>query len=154
MSVEKVREYFKKYKIENRIQEFEKSSATVELAANVLKCEPSRIAKTLSFKVEDKPILIVVSGDMKIDNSKYKAQFNKKAKMLSKDEVLELIGHPVGGVCPFAINNGVDVYLDESLKRFETVYPACGSSNSVIELTIKELEIYSNYIAWIDVCKS
>lgn len=154
MSVEKVREYFKKYKIENRIQEFEKSSATVELAANVLKCEPSRIAKTLSFKVEDKPILIVVSGDMKIDNSKYKAQFNKKAKMLSKDEVLELIGHPVGGVCPFAINNGVDVYLDESLKRLETVYPACGSSNSVIELTIKELEIYSNYIAWIDVCKS
>lgn len=154
MSVEKVREYFKKYKIENRIQEFEESSATVELAANVLKCEPSRIAKTLSFKVEDKPILIVVSGDMKIDNSKYKAQFNKKAKMLSKDEVLELIGHPVGGVCPFAINNGVDVYLDESLKRFETVYPACGSSNSVIELTIKELEIYSNYIAWIDVCKS
>lgn len=154
MSVEKVREYFKKYKIENRIQEFEESSATVELAANVLKCEPSRIAKTLSFKVEDKTILIVVSGDMKIDNSKYKAQFNKKAKMLSKDEVLELIGHPVGGVCPFAINNGVDVYLDESLKRFETVYPACGSSNSVIELTIKELEIYSNYIAWIDVCKS
>lgn len=154
MSVEKVREYFKEYNVDNRIKEFEESSATVELAANVLKCEPSRIAKTLSFKVEDKPILIVVAGDMKIDNSKYKAQFNKKAKMLAKDEVLELIGHPVGGVCPFAINDGVDVYLDKSLKRFETVYPACGSSNSVIELTIEELEIYSNYIAWIDVCKS
>lgn len=153
MSVEKVREYFKKYNIEDRIQEFEESSATVELAANALKCEPSRIAKTLSFKLEDKPILIVVAGDVKIDNSKYKTQFNKKAKMLAKDEVLELIGHPVGGVCPFAINDGVDVYLDESLKRFETVYPACGSSNSAIGLSMEELEKYSKYICWIDVCK-
>lgn len=153
MSVEKVREYFKKYNIEDRIQEFEESSATVELAANALKCEPSRIAKTLSFKLEDKPILIVVAGDVKIDNSKYKTQFNKKAKMLVKDEVLELIGHPVGGVCPFAINDGVDVYLDESLKRFETVYPACGSSNSAIGLSMEELEKYSKYICWIDVCK-
>lgn len=153
MSVEKVREYFKKYNIEDRIQEFEESSATVELAAKALKCEPKRIAKTLSFKVNDKPILIVVAGDAKIDNSKYKAQFNKKAKMLTYDEVLELIGHPVGGVCPFAINDGVEVYLDKSLKRFETVYPACGSANSAIELSIEELENYSSYNSWIDVCK-
>lgn len=153
MSVEKVREYFKKYNIEDRIQEFEESSATVELAAKALKCEPKRIAKTLSFKVNDKLILIVVAGDAKIDNSKYKAQFNKKAKMLTYDEVLELIGHPVGGVCPFAINDGVEVYLDKSLKRFETVYPACGSANSAIELSIEELENYSSYNSWIDVCK-
>lgn len=153
MSVEKVREYFKKYNIEDRIQEFEESSATVELAAKALKCEPKRIAKTLSFKIDDKSILIVVAGDAKIDNSKYKAQFNKKAKMLKYDEVLNLIGHPVGGVCPFAINDGVEVYLDESLKRFKTVYPACGSSNSAIELSIEELEKYSNYSSWVDVCK-
>lgn len=152
MSVEKVREYLKKYNIDNRVQEFEESSATVELAAKALKCEPNRIAKTLSFKIDDKPILIVVSGDAKIDNSKYKAQFNKKAKMLSRDEVLELIGHPVGGVCPFAVNEGVEVYLDESLKRFETVYPACGSTNSAIKLSIEELEKYSNYISWVDIC--
>lgn len=153
MSVEKVREYFKKYNIEDRIQEFEESSATVELAAKALKCEPKRIAKTLSFKIDDKSILIVVAGDAKIDNSKYKAQFNKKAKMLTYDEVLNLIGHPVGGVCPFAINDGVEVYLDKSLKRFKTVYPACGSSNSAIELSIEELEKYSNYSSWVDVCK-
>ena len=153
MSIEKVRDYFKKYNMEERIQEFEESSATVELAAKALKCEPKRIAKTLSFKINDKPILIVVAGDAKIDNSKYKAQFNKKAKMLTYEEVLELIGHPVGGVCPFAINDGVIVYLDKSLKRFETVYPACGSANSAIELSIEELEKYSNYASWIDVCK-
>ena len=153
MSIEKVRDYFKKYNMEERIQEFEESSATVELAAKALKCEPKRIAKTLSFKINDKPILIVVAGDAKIDNSKYKAQFNKKAKMLTYEEVLELIGHPVGGVCPFAINDGVIVYLDKSLKRFETVYPACGSANSAIELSIEELEKYSNYISWVDVCK-
>jgi prolyl-tRNA editing enzyme YbaK/EbsC (Cys-tRNA(Pro) deacylase) len=153
MSVEKVREYFKKYNIEDRIQEFEESSATVELAAKALNCEPKRIAKTLSFKIDDKAILIVVAGDAKIDNSKYKAQFNKKAKMLTYEEVLELIGHPVGGVCPFAINDGVEVYLDKSLKRFKTVYPACGSANSAIELSIEELEKYSNYSSWVDVCK-
>ena len=153
MSIEKVRDYFKKYNMEERIQEFEESSATVELAAKALKCEPKRIAKTLSFKINDKPILIVVAGDAKIDNSKYKAQFNKKAKMLTYDEVLDLIGHPVGGVCPFAINHGVEVYLDKSLKRFETVYPACGSANSAIELSIEELEKYSNYASWVDVCK-
>lgn len=153
MSVEKVKEYFKKFNIENRIQEFEKSSATVELAAKAVNCEPEKIAKTLSFKLEDKPILIVVAGDARVDNSKYKAQFGKKAKMLTQDEVLNLIGHPVGGVCPFAINEGVDVYLDKSLKRFENVYPACGSSNSAIQLSIEELEKYSNYILWVDVCK-
>jgi len=153
MSIEKVREYFRKYNMEERVQDFEESSATVELAAKAVNCEPKRIAKTLSFKVEDKPILIVVAGDAKIDNAKYKAEFFKKAKMLTCEEVLETIGHPVGGVCPFAINDGVTVYLDESLKRLETVYPACGSSSSAIELTIEELEKYSNYSKWVDVCK-
>lgn len=154
MSIEKVREYFRNYNMEERVQEFEESSATVELAAKAVGCEPKRIAKTLSFKVGDDPILIVVAGDAKIDNAKYKAEFFKKAKMLTYEEVLELIGHPVGGVCPFAINEGVTVYLDESLKRFETVYPACGSSNSAIELTIEELEKYSNFYKWVDVCKN
>ena len=153
MAIEKVREYFKELGIDNRIQEFEVSSATVELAAQALGCEGSRIAKSLSFKVDDKPILVVAAGDAKVDNHKYKEQFSQKAKMLSLDECEQLIGHAVGGVCPFAINDGVDVYLDKSLKRFDTVFPACGSSNSVIELTITELERYSNYIAWVDVCK-
>ena len=153
MAIEKVKEYFKKYDMDNRIQEFEVSSATVELAAKALNCKPERIAKTLSFKVDEQPILIVVAGDAKIDNAKYKSRFNKKAKMLAFDEVEAIIGHGVGGVCPFAINEGIEVYLDESLKRFETVYPACGSSNSAIELTIEELEKYSNYISWVDVCK-
>lgn len=153
MAIEKVREYFKKYNMDDRIQEFGESSATVELAAKALNCEPKRIAKTLSFKVDEQPILIVVAGDAKIDNAKYKAKFNKKAKMLAFDEVETIIGHAVGGVCPFAINDGIEVYLDESLKRFETIYPACGSSNSAIELTIEELEKYSNYISWVDVCK-
>ena len=139
--------------MDNRVQEFEVSSATVELAAKALNCKPERIAKTLSFKVDEQPILIVVAGDAKIDNAKYKAKFNKKAKMLAFEEVETIIGHAVGGVCPFAINDGIKVYLDESLKRFETVYPACGSSNSAIELTIEELEKYSNYISWVDVCK-
>ena len=134
MSIEKVREYFKKNNMENRIKEFEVSSATVELAAKAVNCEPARIAKTLSFKINEKPILIVVAGDAKIDNHKYKERYGKKAKMLTHEEVLNLIGHQVGGVCPFAINDGVEVYLDESLKRFKTIYPACGSSNSAIEL--------------------
>lgn len=153
MAIEKVREYFKELGIDNRIQEFEVSSATVELAAQALGCEGFRIAKSLSFKVDDKPILVVAAGDAKVDNHKYKEQFSQKAKMLSLDECEQLIGHAVGGVCPFAINDGVDVYLDKSLKRFDTVFPACGSSNSAIELTITELERYSNYIAWVDVCK-
>lgn len=154
MSIVKVREYFKQYGMENKILEFEESSATVELAAQAVGCEPKRIAKTLSFLVEEKPILIVAAGDAKIDNSKYKAFFHTKAKMLSRDEVENLIGHNVGGVCPFGINEGVTVYLDESLKRFETVFPAAGSSKSAIQLTIPELEKYSASTGWVDVCKN
>lgn len=153
MAIEKVREYFHALGIEDKIQEFDVSSATVELAAAALSCEPARIAKTLSFIVGEKTVLIVSAGDVKIDNPKYKAQFGTKAKMLSPEQAVELIGHAVGGVCPFAVNDGVTVYLDESLKRFRTVYPACGSSNSAIELTIPELERYSNYSEWVDVCK-
>lgn len=153
MSVERVRDYFSKYGIENRIQEFPVSSATVELAAEALGTEGKRIAKTLSFMAGEKPILIVAAGDAKIDNPKFKAQFHTKAKMLSFGEVEPLIGHAVGGVCPFGINGGVDVYLDVSLKRFETVFPACGSANSAIELTISEMEKYSEFLSWIDVCK-
>ena len=153
MAIEKVREYFKKYGIEDKIQEFDVSSATVELAAKALHCEPKRIAKTLSFIVNDSVILIVVAGDAKIDNKKYKQKFSTKAKMIPVEEVVELVGHGVGGVCPFAINEGIKVYLDESLKRFNTVFPACGSSNSAIELTIPEIEKYSNYDSWVDVCK-
>ena len=154
MSIEKVREYFKNFGIENRILEFDVSSATVELAAQALGCEGCRIAKTISFMVDGGAVLIVCAGDAKIDNAKYKAYFGTKAKMLSYEEASELIGHAVGGICPFATNEGVKIYLDESLKRFETVFPACGSSNSAIELTIPELEKYSSYIDWIDVCKA
>ena len=153
MAIEKVKAYFKQYGMEDRIQEFEVSSATVELAAEALRCEPRRIAKTLSFLVSGDPVLIVAAGDAKIDNPKYKAQFGTKAKMLTPAEAEELVGHAVGGVCPFAVNPGVTVYLDESLKRFQTVFPACGSGNSAIELTIPELEQYSAFTAWIDVCK-
>lgn len=153
MSIEKVKKYFEKYGIENRILEFDVSSATVELAAAALGCLPEKIAKTLSFSVADAPILIVAAGDAKVDNAKFKSKFGVKAKMLPADTVETLIGHSVGGVCPFGINNGVRVFLDESLKRFETVFPACGSSNSAIELSIPELEKYSGYEEWIDVCK-
>ena len=153
MSIEKVRAYFKAYGIEDRVMEFSVSSATVELAAAALGTEGARIAKTLSFMLDDGPILIVCAGDVKIDNAKYKSKFAKKAKMLTSDEVISLIGHAVGGVCPFAVNSGVKVYLDESLKRFETVFPACGSSSSAIELTVAEMEKYSGYTEWIDVCK-
>lgn len=153
MSIERVKEYFGKFHMADRIQEFDVSSATVELAAQALHCEGCRIAKSLSFKVADKPIVIVVAGDAKVDNAKYKHQFGAKAKMLTVEEAVELIGHAVGGVCPFAVNEGVTVYLDESLKRFETVFPACGSSNSAIELTIEELETYSGYTEWVNVCK-
>lgn len=153
MAIDKVKDYFGKYNMSERIQEFEVSSATVELAAAALNCEGCRIAKSLTFKVADQPIMIVVAGDAKIDNAKYKAQFAAKAKMLTAEEAVELIGHAVGGVCPFAVNDGVTIYLDESLKRFETVFPACGSSNSAIELTIEELEKYSGFTEWINVCK-
>ena len=153
MSIEQVKEYFKQFNMEDKVMEFPVSSATVELAAKALNTEGCRIAKTLSFSVNDSPILIVTAGDAKIDNKKYKAFFGAKAKMLSFDEVEEKIGHAVGGVCPFAINEGVTVYLDECIKRFETVFPACGSSNSAIKLTPEELEKYSNFKQWIDVCK-
>lgn len=153
MAIEKVKEYFKQFGIANRVQEFDVSSATVELAARALNCEPCRIAKTLSFMVDDHAILIVAAGDAKIDNPKYKTQFSTKAKMLSPEEAETMIGHAVGGVCPFAVNDNVTVYLDESLKRFQTVFPACGSSNSAIELKIEELEQYSAFHSWIDVCK-
>lgn len=153
MAIDKVKAYFKEFGIEDRIQEFNVSSATVTLAAQALNCEECRIAKTLSFHADGKVILIVAAGDAKIDNPKYKSQFSCKAKMLAFEEAEELIGHAVGGVCPFAVNDGVEVYLDASLKRFETVFPACGSSNSAIELNLEELEKYSNSIAWIDVCK-
>lgn len=153
MAINKVREYFKQFNLEDKILEFDMSSATVELAAKVLNCEPGRIAKTMSFLVNDKPILIVLAGDIKIDNSKYKSEFHTKAKMLPLEDVEKIIGHAAGGVCPFGINNDIDVYLDESLKKYETVFPACGSSNSAIELTIKELEKTSKYIKWIDIGK-
>lgn len=154
MAIEKVKAYFKELGIEDRILEFDVSSATVDLAAQALGCEGCRIAKTISFMVEDGAVLIVCAGDAKIDNAKYKAKFGTKAKMLTPDEAVELIGHAVGGICPFAVNDTATVYLDKSLERFETVFPACGSSNSAIELTIPELEKYSNYIEWVDVCKA
>ena len=153
MSIERVRAYFATLGIEGRIRELEASSATVELAALALGCEGCRIAKTLSFMTADGPILVVAAGDVRIDNAKYKATFGMKAKMLSHEEAATLIGHAVGGVCPFAVNEGVRVYLDESLKRFETVFPACGSGNSAIELTIPELEKYSLPAGWVDVCR-
>lgn len=154
MSIEKVKDYFKQYGMEDKILEFPVSSATVELAALALNTEGCRIAKTLSFSVNDSPILIVAAGDAKVDNKKYKTYFGAKAKMLTPDEVVEKIGHAIGGVCPFAINDGVKVYLDESIKRFETIFPACGSSNSAIELTPEELEKYSCFfVEWVDVCK-
>ena len=153
MAIEKVREYFKGFGIEERILEFDVSSATVELAAKAVGCEGKRIAKTLSFLVDGNAVLVVCAGDTKIDNPKYKAEFHTKAKMLAFEDVERLIGHAVGGVCPFAVNEGVRVFLDESLKRFETVYPACGSSNSAIELTIPQLEELSGFIKWVDICK-
>ena len=153
MSIEKVRAFFREKGIEDRVQEFPVSSATVELAAQALGVEGKRIAKTLSFLVGDQCVLIVAAGDAKVDNAKFKAQFHTKAKMLPHDLVPEYVGHAVGGVCPFAVKEGVAVYLDESLHRFETVFPACGSSNSAIELTIPELMAYADTDAWIDVCK-
>lgn len=154
MSLERVREYFRGKGMEERVLEFDVSSATVELAARALHCEGKRIAKTLSFHVGDRIVLIVAAGDAKIDNKKYKAQFVTKARMLSHEEAEPLTGYPVGGVCPFVVNDGVDVYLDESLRRFETVFPACGSSNSAIELTMEELEEHSGSLGWVDVCNS
>ncbi len=153
MAIEKVREYFKQYGMEDRILEMEQSSATVELAALAVGVEPARLRKPCRFKKGEETILVVTAGDRKIDNAKYKHYFGLKAKMLTPDEVLERVGHAIGGVCPFAVPKEVQVYLDESMKRFETVYPACGSGNSAIGLTCEELEKYSNSKAWVDVCK-
>ena len=153
MSIERGRAYFRALGIEDRVQEFTVSSATVELAAQALGVEAQRIAKTLSFMVDGKPILVVAAGDARIDNPKYKAKFATKAKMLTPEEAETLIGHAVGGVCPFGINDGVDVYIDKSVLRFETVFPAVGSGNSAIELNLDELYKYSNALEWIDVCK-
>lgn len=153
MSIEKGRAYFRALGLENRVMEFEVSSATVELAAQAIGVEGARIAKTLSFKTPDGCLLILAAGDARIDNHKFKDRFHMKAKMLTADEVLELVGHPVGGVCPFGCKEGVPVYLDESLKRFETVFPAVGSANSAIELNLDELFRYSNALEWVDVCK-
>lgn len=154
MSIEKVRAYFAQYDMAQRILEFPVSSATVELAAQALGCEGKRIVKTLAFQGKDGPVLIATAGDAKVDNAKYKAYFGVKAKMLSHDDAAALIGHGVGGVCPFAVKEGVQVYLDISIQRFETVFPAAGSSNSAIELTIPEMEKFSGFTAWVDVCKA
>ena len=153
MSIEKVRAFFREKGIEDRVQEFPVSSATVELAAVAVGCEPARIAKSLSFLVEDKPILILAAGDAKVDNPRYKARFGTKAKMIPADQVEELIGHGVGGVCPFGTKPGVTVYLDESLRRFEVVYPAAGTPASAVELNLAELETASSASGWVDVCK-
>lgn len=153
MSITKVKEYFKSFGVEDKVIELEQSSATVELAATAIGCEPERIAKTLSFLVDGKGILIVVAGDAKIDNRKYREEFHEKAKMIPAEDVETTIGHAPGGVCPFGISEEVEVYLDISMKRFSTVYPAAGSGNSAVELNIAELEKYSNSKRWIDVCK-
>lgn len=153
MALEEARKYLKERGYGDRIQVFDVSSATVELAALAVGTEPEKIAKSLTFMVDEQPVMIVCAGDTKINNTKYKAFFHKKAKMLTREEVNERIGHDVGGVCPFGIHDGVDVYLDTSLKRFEKIYPACGSANSAVELTPDELEELSGCKEWIDVCK-
>ena len=153
MSIEKVRAYFAGFGMQDRILEFPVSSATVELAAQAVGVIPARIAKTLSFLVDDACVLVVAAGDAKIDNAKYKAMFHTKAKMLTPEQVTQFTGHAIGGVCPFGNPEGVKSYLDVSLKRFDTVFPAAGSSNSAIELTCDELTQYSNSLGWVDVCK-
>lgn len=154
MSLLKAKEHLKEYGFDNNVMEFDVSSATVREAAIAIGCKEEEIAKTLSFLIGENPILIVVAGDCKIDNSKYKAEFSTKAKMIPFEDVENIIGHAAGGVCPFGVNDGVTVYLDNSLKRFEYVYPACGSSNSAIKLGINELENTSGFTKWIDVCKT
>lgn len=153
MAIEKVIEYFRAFGAEDKIKQFDVSSATVELAAQALGCEGARIAKTMSFLVDGHAVLVVTAGDMKIDNAKFKAQFRTKAKMLTAEQLDELVGHAPGGVCPFAVADGCETYLDESLKRFGIVYPAAGNAASAVELTIPELEKYSAFLGWVDVCK-
>lgn len=154
MSLERVREYLKEYHLDSKIREFTVSSATVELAAEAAGVIPARIAKTLSFKTGETAVLVVAAGDARIDNKKYREQFGTKAKMLSPDEVIAYTGHAIGGVCPFDISDEmVKTYLDVSMKRFETVFPAAGSDNSCVELTLDELEKASKAVAWVDVTK-
>lgn len=153
MSYERASAHLERFGLADRIKLFEVSSATVELAAQAVGCEPARIAKTLSFLLPDGPVLILAAGDARIDNPKYKAAFHTKAKMIPFEEVEALIGHGVGGVCPFGVNDGIPVWLDESLRRFEVVYPAAGTSNSAVELTLRELETASCALGWVDVCK-
>ena len=153
MAIEKVKAYFAEKGMAERILEFDVSSATVELAAKALGCEPAHIAKTLGFVDGEGCLLVVAAGDAKVDNRRFRDDFGMKAKMLPFDQVEALIGHAVGGVCPFAVNPGVPVYLDESLKRFEIVYPAAGSSNSTVRLTLSELEQFSGAVKWVNVCK-
>ena len=153
MAFDSAKEHLERFGLSDRVREFSQSSATVELAAVAVGTEPRRIAKTMAFAVGEKHILIVCAGDVKIDNHKYKSFFGAKAKMLTPDETAEYIAHAVGGVCPFAVPDEVEIYLDESLRRFETVFPACGSSNSAIEVTLSELEKFSGSDKWIDVCR-
>ena len=153
MSIERARAHLRKHGLEERIQEFTVSSATVALAAEALGCEPARIAKSLSFEKGESAILVIAAGDARIDNAKFKQRFGMKAKMLSAEKVEPLIGHGIGGVCPFGVNEGIEVYLDESMKRFETVYPAAGTSASAVYLTLEELERASEALGWVDVCK-
>lgn len=153
MSVERVKEYLKQWNLDGEVLEFDLSSATVELAARAVGCEPGRIAKTMSFIVDGEVILIVMAGDAKLDNRKYKNCFHTKALMVHRDEVKSMTGHPVGGVCPFDVLDGVDVYLDESLRRFDFVYPAAGSGNSAVRLTLTQLEMASHCKGWVDVAK-
>lgn len=153
MAIDKVKKFFESLGEAQGVVEFEESTATSAQAAQVLGCEVGRIAKTISVFVDKKPILVLMSGDTKIDNKKFRAKFNCRPHMIPIDEVENLIGHAVGGVCPFAVNDGVPIYLDESLKRFEFIYPAAGSSNSVVKLTLEELPRYINFAEWIDVSK-
>lgn len=152
MSIDKVKAYFKKFSMEDRVIEFNVSSATVGLAAGALGVEEGEIAKTMSFLIKDRAILIVTAGDVRVDNKKFKAEFGSKLKMIKPENLNELIGHEMGGVCPFAVKEEVEVYLDKSLKKYKTIYPACGSANSAIALSIEELEKYSNPVKWVDVC--
>ncbi|ADI01026.1 MAG TPA: YbaK/EbsC family protein [Syntrophothermus lipocalidus] len=153
MGIKDVREYLRQWDREKDILEFDTSSATVELAAQAVGVEPARIAKTLAFKNGEGALLVVAAGDARVDNKKFKQEFGFKPHMLSPDEALALTGHPVGGVCPFGLKQDVPVFCDVSLKRFDTVFPACGSSNSAIELTCEELDLYSRNVRWVDVCR-
>lgn len=153
MTIDKVKAYLRGFGLEDRIMEFDVSSATVELAARAIGCEPERIAKTLSFSTGEECLLIVAAGDAKVDNARYKERFGSRARMLRPEQTLEKVGHAVGGVCPFDVKQGVPVYLDISLKRFSSVFPACGSSNSAIELPLPELELCTRHAGWVDVCK-